>query len=105
MKAALLLLVFLMWVPQSVWADESKLFSTDHAAHFGLSFVATELGYAVGSKMGANKFQSWFISALAVNAVGVIKEVSIDKQTDMNDIYSNAAGSVGAGLFVWSFDF
>lgn len=91
--------------PNKVWADAPQFITADRAAHFGLSFVATEVGYAVGTKVGASRFSSWLFSALIVNAVGVVKETTMDSRADMNDIYSNAAGSVSAGLFVYTFDF
>ncbi|MBM4302918.1 MAG: hypothetical protein FJ116_05310 [Deltaproteobacteria bacterium] len=84
---------------------ESSLFATDKAAHFGISFIATETGYGIGRKLKLSKVESWLLSAVVVNAIGVVKETAIDRQSDSRDILANVAGSVSAGIFVWTFDF
>ena len=105
MKCAIAIFVFLVCLAQNSFAGDSKLFSTDHAAHFGISFMATELGYAFGKKLGASRTEAWFLSALSVNIAGAVKELALDKHPEKLDLLSNAAGSASAGLFVWSFDF
>ncbi len=104
MKYLWLLLAFLTIVPSTSRA-EGSLFAVDKAAHFGLSFIATETGYAIGKKMNKGKIESWLVSTLIVNAVGIVKETAIDEKVDSKDILANALGSVSAGVFVWTFDF
>ena len=104
MKCLLAILVFLTLSTTSIRA-ESSIVGVDKAAHFGLSFIATETGYGIGRKLKLGKVESWLISALVVNAVGVVKETAIDKNPDSKDILANAAGSISAGIFVWTFDF
>lgn len=104
MKYFLILLMALTLLPKETRA-ESSIFAVDKAAHFGLSFIATETGYAIGRKLKRGKLESWIISTLVVNAAGVIKETAIDKRVDSKDLLANALGSVSAGVFVWTFDF
>lgn len=104
MKYFIAMLVLLCLSAGSVRA-ESSIVGVDKAAHFGLSFIATETGYGIGRKLKLGKVESWVISALVVNAIGVVKETAIDKNPDGKDIIANAAGSISAGIFVWTFDF
>jgi len=104
MKYLLLMFFLLALLPCQSRADSSVL-AVDKAAHFGLSFIATETGYAIGRKLKRGKLESWLVSTLVVSAVGVVKETAIDKRVDSKDILANALGSVSAGIFVWTFDF
>ena len=54
MKYVLIILALLTLVPSISRADSSTL-EVDKAAHFGISFIATETGYAIGKKMKAGK--------------------------------------------------
>lgn len=104
MRFVLVLVALLMILPTHLKAEDS-IIQVDKAAHFGLSFIATETGYAIGRKMKKGKLESWLISTLVVNAIGVVKETAIDKKVDGKDLLANAAGSISAGVFVWTFDF
>ena len=104
MKYVLIILALLTLVPSISRADSSTL-AVDKAAHFGISFIATETGYAIGKKMKAGQFQSGLSSALLVNAAGIIKETAIDRKADTKDILANVTGSISAGIFVWAFEF
>ena len=101
----LFIVVLLLSIGAGPCKAESSMLSTDKAAHFGMAFIATETGYGIGRKLKLGKVESWLISALAVNALGVVKETAIDKNPDSKDILANVAGSVSAGIFVWTFDF
>lgn len=104
MKYLCVFLFLLTLLPAPIRA-EGSLVEVDKAAHFGISFIATETGYAIGRKLKKGKLESWLVSTLIVNAVGVVKETAIDKKADSKDIMANALGSISAGLFVWTFDF
>lgn len=106
-RISIFLLVFFLMqgFNQNVYADQAV--PTDKAAHFGIAATAMTACSILGKMVSGNKWVSEGVCFLAVNSVGVAKEVTDPLRggsRDERDIYANLAGS-GFSLFAVSFGF
>jgi hypothetical protein len=86
-----------------LWSAPAR--ANDKAAHLGVSYALTTLGYGLFKTAGMPQTPAAIFSAVFVSFGGILKEGWVDTNSDEADMYYNTAGSVLAIGTIFVFDF
>ena len=104
MKVMLMSLFFI--VPHLLMADSVPV-PTDKAAHYGLAFASQTICSAGMNKVTKKRFMSVAGCFIALNTLGIAKELSDPMRggkKESGDVIANVLGTASAGvIFQWGF--
>lgn len=84
---SILLSIILSCAQASPWMP-----APDKAAHFGVSYCMTDVGYMGGRSLSLDPIESFSIAATGTLLAGCAKEWFVDKAPDNKDLLAGMAG-------------